>query len=128
MKAMKKAVGKKPMVKAKDGRIVKKYSSVDPEGNTVKTRENTRTGKTVTKVKYSDPVSSGMKKEKIVEKTPRAERKVNEMYAKNPQAAKEDQFTPFKPTVKTKVKKAMYGTTMKSKSMMKKGGSTKKKK
>lgn len=76
---------------------IKKNSAVDPEGNTIKTRENTRTGKTVTKVKYADPKSSGMKRERTV--TPglsRTKRKANELYANNPQAAKEDDFTPFK--------------------------------
>lgn len=85
---------KKP-VKAKDGLFVR-TKTVDPEGNTVKSRTNTRTGRNVTKVTYSDPASSGMKREKIV--TPglsRFERKANEMYAKNPKAAKEDAFSPF---------------------------------
>ena len=126
---MKKTVSsKKPLMKAKNGKAVKKYSSVDPEGNTVKVRENTRTGKTVTKVNYADPISSGMKKEKIVEKTPRRERNINKMYANNPTAAAEDNFTPMGPTVKRKVKKAMYGTAMKPTKPMKKGGVMKMKK
>jgi hypothetical protein len=128
MKTMKKtAASKKPLMKAKNGKAIKKYSSVDPEGNTVKVRENTNTGKTVTKVKYADPVSSGAKKERIVEKTPRKVRNINKMYANNPKAAAEDDFTPIEPTVKTKIKKAMYGTSMKP-TMMKKGGTTKKSK
>jgi hypothetical protein len=49
------------------------------------------------------------------------------MYSNNPKAAAEDDFTPIEPTVKTKIKKAMYGTSMKP-TMMKKGGTTKKSK
>jgi len=60
---------KKKLGKAKDGRIVRS-TIVDPENNTVKTRENKKTGKVVTKIKYADPASSGRKRERIVTKGP----------------------------------------------------------
>jgi len=88
---------KKTLSKAKNGKVVKN-KVVDPEGNVIKTKTNTKTGRTVTKIKYDDPVSSGMKRERIV--TPgltKDQIKANEFYAKNPKAAKEDDFTPFKP-------------------------------
>ena len=131
MKTMKKAVGKKPMVKAKNGRTVSKV--VDSEGNVVKTKTNENTGRTVTVVKYKDKNSSGKRKERTV--TPgltRFERQANTMYEANPKAAQEDDFKPFTPkakygaTVKSKSAKpkAMYGKTMKP-GMMKKGGAKK---
>lgn len=136
MQTSKKIMVKKPIMKAKNGKVVRR-STVDPEGNTVKTKTNTRTGATKTVVKYDDPKSSGTRRE--VTRTPgltRAQIKANEMYAKNPKAAMEDDFKPFtpgmkkggpkKPTYKSggmvnAKPKAMYG-----KSMMKKGGAKKK--
>jgi hypothetical protein len=128
---------KKKLTKAKNGKVIKS-AAVDPEGNTVKTKTNTRTGATKVVVKYDDPKSSGARRE--VFKTPgltRAQRKANEMYAKNPKAAKEDDFKPFTAGMKkggikkskmmvggTKPK-AMYGASMKPE-MMKKGGIKKK--
>lgn len=83
------------LAQAKNGKVVRR-STVDPEGNTVKTKTNMRTGATKTVVKYGDSKSSGKKRE--VTKTPgltRMQMKANEMYAKNPKAAKEDDFKPF---------------------------------
>jgi hypothetical protein len=124
MKTMKKKVSsKKSLMKADKGRIVKSVLK-DPEDNTIKTKTNTNTGRTVTRTTFNDPGSSGITKEKRVEKIKRKDRKINEMYANNPKAAAEDDFTPIAPTVKIKIKKAMYGTSMKP-TMMKKGGATK---
>jgi len=88
------------LAKAKNGKVVRR-STVDPEGNTIKTKTNTRTGATKTVVKYGDSSASGARRE--VTKTPgltREQIKANEMYAKNPQAAKEDDFKPFTPGMK----------------------------
>jgi hypothetical protein len=113
MKTMKKKVSsKKSLMKADKGRIVKSVLK-DPEDNTIKTKTNTNTGRTVTRTTFNDPGSSGITKEKRVEKIKRKDRKINEMYANNPKAAAEDDFTPIAPTVKIKIKKAMYGTSMK---------------
>ena len=51
--------------------MAKKRTKVtDPEGNVIRTKENTRTGKTVTKVKYADPKSSGARRERTVSQGP----------------------------------------------------------
>jgi len=51
--------------------MAKKRTKVtDPEGNVIKTKTNTRTGKTVTKVKYADPKSSSARRERTVSRGP----------------------------------------------------------
>jgi len=96
----------KKLAKASKGKIV------DPEGNKITTRENKRTGKVVTKIKYADPASAGMKREKIV--TPgmtKMERKTNLMYKKNPNWAAEDDYNVKKKGGPAKVlRKAQTGT------------------
>ena len=62
--------------------MAKKRTKVtDPEGNVIRTKENTRTGKSVTKIKYADPVSSGSKKDKVISYGPTGmEKAVREKY------------------------------------------------
>ena len=79
---------KKTLSKAKNGKMVR-TSAVDPEGNKIKQKTNTRTGVTKTVVKYSDPTSSGKRKEVTREFNP-----ANiSVYKNNPSALKEDYGT-----------------------------------
>lgn len=79
---------KKTLSKAKNGKMVK-TSAVDPEGNKIKQKTNTRTGVTKTVVKYSDPASSGKRREVTRDFNPGN----ISVYKNNPSALKEDYGT-----------------------------------
>ena len=128
----------KKLTKAKDGIFKKKTwtTTVAPDDSVISTRPGMR-GSTVTVI--TDDKGKKIDRYRTSGLT-RAQKKANEMYAKNPRAAKEDDFKPFtpgmknggakKPTYKSggaaaAKPKAMYGTSMKS-GMMKKGGVKKK--